>query len=588
MPDVVIIGCGGGGGVVAKELGELGIDVLVLEAGPWHGHPAAARRGAARRGGLTPEEDAAWGSTLDAQWNMMELNAGSPTDGYLRWGPSDRNRAPWQRHQPDNMFVWQLAGVGGTTQHYLGNCPRAYPRVFTGADDDGFPAETNPFPFSYEELRPYYEKVEETLPVSPAPATRRENVYFWGAKQAGHSYIGSQSGNPDHRTVLSPGYREQQNSILPAMNDLNEVGPSADFHYPAVTGCTLCNGCFEACPHPHHAPLTQKAKRSTLVSYVPMALATGKVEIRPNSFVLRILTEPGLDGKLHARGVVVRDSWTGEIRVIDAKIVVMAAGTIETPRLWMNSGLPDPTGEVGTGMTIHFYDWITGVFPFEVEQHIGQNSAARFDYPGQGGLEVVGALPAVDMLSTYLISMSGFAAHNPPEPGAPWDTRGRVVGEEFKRLAGNYTRLLSLLVVTDDEVVNTRGPDGQPSNGVGLAMDWPPDEHGMVPKITYSAPSRRSVERRDRLSRVAADILRAAGATEVHRTDMPPIVLHVHSTMRLGAVTDDAAETKGVAGVFIADNSVLPNGLGGPNPTLTTQALATRTAEKIAERYFTS
>ena len=36
----------------------------------------------------------------------------------------------------------------------------------------------------------------------------------------------------------------------------------------------------------------------------------------------------------------------------------------------------------------------------------------------------------------------------------------------------------------------------------------------------------------------------------------------------------------------MADNSALPNAIGGPNPTLTTQALATRTAEKIFKRYF--
>ena len=39
-------------------------------------------------------------------------------------------------------------------------------------------------------------------------------------------------------------------------------------------------------------------------------------------------------------------------------------------------------------------------------------------------------------------------------------------------------------------------------------------------------------------------------------------------------------------GLFIADNSALPNSLGGPNPTLSTQALATRTAEKIFQHYF--
>ncbi|HYT78401.1 MAG TPA: GMC oxidoreductase, partial [Actinomycetota bacterium] len=36
-----------------------------------------------------------------------------------------------------------------------------------------------------------------------------------------------------------------------------------------------------------------------------------------------------------------------------------------------------------------------------------------------------------------------------------------------------------------------------------------------------------------------------------------------------------------VDGLYIGDSSILPNGIGGPNPTLTVQALATRTAERI-------
>jgi choline dehydrogenase-like flavoprotein len=61
--------------------------------------------------------------------------------------------------------------------------------------------------------------------------------------------------------------------------------------------------------------------------------------------------------------------------------------------------------------------------------------------------------------------------------------------------------------------------------------------------------------------------------------------------MRMGtdasnSVLDNTAEARFVKRLFVADNSALANSLGGPNPTLTTQALATRTAEKIFHRYF--
>jgi choline dehydrogenase-like flavoprotein len=65
-----------------------------------------------------------------------------------------------------------------------------------------------------------------------------------------------------------------------------------------------------------------------------------------------------------------------------------------------------------------------------------------------------------------------------------------------------------------------------------------------------------------------------------------PVLLHMHSTMRMGAVVNVDAESYAVQRLFVADNSALPNALGGPNPTLTTQALATRTAERIFVRYF--
>ena len=52
------------------------------------------------------------------------------------------------------------------------------------------------------------------------------------------------------------------------------------------------------------------------------------------------------------------------------------------------------------------------------------------------------------------------------------------------------------------------------------------------------------------------------------------------------SVLNDSAEARWVKRLFVADNSALANGIGGPNPTLTTQALATRTAERIYVKYF--
>jgi choline dehydrogenase-like flavoprotein len=89
----------------------------------------------------------------------------------------------------------------------------------------------------------------------------------------------------------------------------------------------------------------------------------------------------------------------------------------------------------------------------------------------------------------------------------------------------------------------------------------------------------------------AVRLLEAGRAKDVYRVGWPPVILHVQSSMRMGesesdSVLDANAESRAVRRLFIADNSALANSLGGPNPTLTTQALATRTAERIFERYF--
>ena len=146
-------------------------------------------------------------------------------------------------------------------------------------------------------------------------------------------------------------------------------------------------------------------------------------------------------------------------------------------------------------------------------------------------------------------------------------------------------RLLNVLVITDDDV--------EAHNRVTLSQALPPDEHGPVPKVEfhYRQRTRRTLRNREYLVRKALKLLRRAGAKQVYRLNWPPLILHVQSTMRMGSdpansVLDPSCEARFVKRLFIADNSALPNALGGPNPTLTTQALATRTAETILARYF--
>jgi choline dehydrogenase-like flavoprotein len=563
MPDVIVIGAGGGGPVVAKELAQRGLSVLVLEAGARHASPRT-------------------------EWTHFENDANNPLTGFLRFGPADRTKPAWFRELPQNSFLFQVSGVGGTTQHYFGNCPRAYPGVFTGYDKPDKDAydTAHLFPFRYEDLVPYYEWVEATLPVQTAAMGKKERVFFDGCEALG---IPVQT----TRTTLCDSFRPQQNAILQPGGNAGLTRDLTRLQFPLATGCTLCGYCLQGCMEPIRAPRNLVAKRSTDNSYVPMALTADAwspggqpITLIADAFVTRVLTETQ-GGALVATGVTWRVGATGEQHTETAKVIVLAGGTTESPRLWLNSGLPNPNDWVGRGYTDHYFDLMVGLFDKDTDSSKGPASAARAEFPGHGGMENIGLGPALQAFAMQLSDSGsrGFYTNGRGFTG-PWDgPSGRPIGPELKdALMNGVNRLLNILVITDDDV--------EAQNRVLLSA-LPGDEHGPVPKVIFKPFNRtaRTLANRDFLVRKAAAILRGAGARKVFRLDWGPLILHVQSTMRMGldpsnSVLDANAEARAVQRLFIADNSALANSLGGPNPTLTSQALATRTAEKIFQRYF--
>jgi choline dehydrogenase-like flavoprotein len=560
MRDVIVVGAGGGGAVIAKELAARGLDVLLLEAGPRF---------------ADPEQD----------WRHFESDANNPASGYFRFGPADRSRPPWVRELAQSTLFVQLSGVGGTTNHYQGNSPRAAPGVFTdytGTDRNNYDID-HLFPFGYRELRPYYEWVEHTLPVETAPMGLKEEIFFRGAQQLGL---------PVERTkdITRAAFRPQQNAILQPRGNAGRTSDPHRLVFPRAEGCTFCGHCSQGCFEPLGAPINLKAKRSTSVSYIPMALTCDQwspggraVTLLADAFATRINT----DAQSIARSVTWRIGTTGEIITEEAQVIVLACSTVETPRLWFNSGLPNPNEWVGRGLTDHFVDAITGVMPFDTGSTRGPGCGGRIDFPGVGMLEVVGETPGLRAaLSAFSdAGIPGFYDNGLPGGDYGADTVGRLIGRDLKEAMSNIDRLLNIDVFTDDDV--------EAQNQVTLSSNYPPDEHGPVPRIEIHQRSRsaRTIANREFLVQQAMLLLRGVGATKVHRINKPPFVIHSHCTMRMGlseddSVLDENAEARWVRRLFIADNSALANGIGGPNPTLTTQALATRTAEKIFQRYF--
>ncbi len=559
MRDVIVVGSGGGGAVVAKELAERGLDVLLLEAGPRFADP-------------------------ETDWTHFESDANNPSSGFFRFGPADRARPPWVRDLAQSTLLVQLSGVGGSTNHYGGNSPRAAPGAFAGylgRDRDSYDT-AHLFPFGYDELIPYYEWVEHTLPVQTAPVGRKEELFFEGAQNLGLPLETT-------KDITRTAFRPQQNAILQPQGVAGKRSAPREQRFPVAKGCTFCGHCSQGCYQPLGAPVNLKAKRATSVSYIPMALTCDAwsrhgrvVTLIADAFAVEI----GTDANGHARTVTWRVGATGEYFTEDAEVIVLACGAVETPRLWLNSGLPNPNDWVGRGFTDHYIDVVSGVMPFDTGTTRGPTSNGRIDYPGAGMMEVVGELPGARAAFFNLsdAGIAGFYDNGLPDARGA-DAVGRLVGLELKEAMSNVDRLLHLDIFTDDDV--------EPQNRVGLSTSIPPDEHGLVPRIEipFRNRSARTLRNREFLVEQAVELLRSLGATKVYRVNKPPFVIHAHSTMRMGqdaanSVLDENAEARWVKRLFVADNAALANGIGGPNPTLTTQALATRTAEKIFQLYF--
>ncbi len=562
MHDVIVIGAGAGGAVVAKELAERGLSVLVLEGGARHLKPAD-------------------------EWTRLDDDTANPITGRFGPRPSDLSQSPWDREYAQPSWAWQIAGVGGTTLHYFGNSPRAMPGAFAGyqGDDRDNYDTAHLFPFTYEQLRPYYEWVEATLPVHTQEMSRKDEMLFGGAERLGWHHQTT-------KDTLRAGYRPQENAIIPASGTAGLTSDPAQLRYPQAQGCTSCGLCFLGCNEPREAPRNLAARRSADNSYIPMALTAGTwkrggrpITLVADAYVQRILHR-NVKGRATAYGVRYR-TLKGRVVDVTAKIVVMSGGAIESPRLWRNSGLPNPNDWVGRGLTDHALDWVTGVFTTETGNGLGPSSGSRADFPGYGSIQPISVTPGLQAygLSFNDTGVRGSYVTDPTIGPQGADGVGRLMGRDLREMQEQHAYLINLACLVDDDV--------QAENRVTRPRLLPPDFNGPVPRIELDGRRRTARTRRNReyLVRRAVEWLRSAGATRVHRTGFAPLMLHVHSSMRMGldpknSVLDEYAKARFADGLYIADNSALANTIGGPNPTLTTQAVATRTAERIFQAEF--
>jgi choline dehydrogenase-like flavoprotein len=304
--DFVVVGSGASGGVLAKELATSGFDVVVLEQGAWE----------------RPQDFSHDELALERELALTN-RAVEPTQFF-------RSTTTETAKQNAGRGLLYRRSVGGSSVHFAANYWRFRPIDFAERSRWGSIGGTGfaDWPITYEELEPYYTKVEWEIGVSGASGPfdpPRSRAYPMSPLP------NKSSGVLLERAAHALGLHAQVAPLAIASRP-----------YDGRAACQACGHCFMyGCEY--------GAKGSTLVTVIPKALATGRCEVRTESVALRVET----NARGRASGIIYRDE-AGRERRQAARCVVLAANGAETTRLLLMSaspkfphGLANSSGNVG-------------------------------------------------------------------------------------------------------------------------------------------------------------------------------------------------------------------------------------------------
>jgi hypothetical protein len=405
--------------------------------------------------------------------------------------------------------------VGGTTTINSGTCYRAPARIF-----EKWQRELGLEALSAESMAPHYERVEGVMGVAPAA--------------------------PEHLGGVARVIARGCEALGWKHGPLRRNAPDCD-------GQGVC--CF-GCP--------TDAKRSTNVSYVPLALKAG-AQLVTGARVETILVEGG-----RAVGVVARAG--NRMLRVRARAVVVATGALLTPLLLEQNKLGLGSGQLGRNLSIH-----PAVAALALYDEI---------------LDGANAIPqgyAIEEFHDEGILFEG--AFAPLDIGA---ASFPILGRELVSLLEDYRRLACFGFMIEDTSRGRvrRGPGGRP-----LITYWLNDHDvarikrglELLSRAFFAGGARRVmpiVNGFDQLSD-EADLERFRRA-KLGARDFELTAYHPLGTARMGASASSSVvgpdhQVHGVDGLYVMDGSVVPTS-PAVNPQLTIMALATRAAQKLAER----
>ncbi len=535
--DVIIVGTGMGGAVFGYALAKAGKSVLFCEKGRSHLSNTMALKGDYAEN-LFPR-------TKHSQLIHYEFltQAG-------RWSEEIEDASATRSH---SFIPFIGSGTGGSTALYGMALERFFPADFTpkryypNAEDTTLPER---WPITYEELLPYYEAAERLFRVRGTTDSLRGDVpmkHFLPPPP------------------LSPGSKELHDFLISKRLHPYYLPAACEF----VSGCKYCQGylCDKDCKND-----------STRICLKP-AISYFGAQLLDECEVLRL-------EEIRGKVTCIVCYWRGRQVNLRGRIVVLAAGTLGTPRVLLNSaspawpnGLANKSGLVGRNLMRHYVDLYAivpktrGNFPSNFKE-IAFNDYYTFNGQKFGTVQSFGALPP----ASILVNGMEQELKEGPIP---------LAGLFFKLVKPGMRRLLTWIFSRRIVLATIMEDLPYRDNRVMLS-----DQTDNLGRRRFTLKYRIREHDRFRIEtfrKKISSILKPYPFMLIKQAENNERIAHACGTCRFGlnpkeSVLDANNCAHGISNLYVVDSSFFPSS-GGTNPGLTIAANALRVADHLVNKW---